>query len=201
MTAALEVPLASGFADPVLMSQRVFRAALEAMARPGTIAAVDAEVAVPPLGRAATALVLALADFETAIWLDQAARPAAAYFRFHAGTPISDEPDGGAFAVAHRAADLPPLERFALGSDDYPDRSTTVIVEVEDLSVPGGLVLTGPGIDGRRRLGVAGLRADFWPQWHANRRLFPRGVDLVLAAGPRFVALPRTTAVEIEPCT
>ena len=31
--------------------------------------------------------------------------------------------------------------------------------------------------------------------WADNRALFPRGVDVVLTAGRRFIALPRTTKI------
>jgi alpha-D-ribose 1-methylphosphonate 5-triphosphate synthase subunit PhnH len=31
--------------------------------------------------------------------------------------------------------------------------------------------------------------------WTDNRAIFPRGVDIILTAGSRFVCLPRTTKI------
>jgi alpha-D-ribose 1-methylphosphonate 5-triphosphate synthase subunit PhnH len=41
----------------------------------------------------------------------------------------------------------------------------------------------------------AGLPEDFAAQRTANRAFFPRGVDIVLVAGLRIMALPRSTVV------
>jgi alpha-D-ribose 1-methylphosphonate 5-triphosphate synthase subunit PhnH len=43
---------------------------------------------------------------------------------------------------------------------------------------------------------VAGLPLEFWDAARANAARFPRGVDLLLCAGDRLAALPRTTRVE-----
>ena len=48
-------------------------------------------------------------------------------------------------------------------------------------------------------LAAAGLRDGIWDEWDANRALFPCGIDLVLVAGSRLAALPRTTAVRTGP--
>jgi alpha-D-ribose 1-methylphosphonate 5-triphosphate synthase subunit PhnH len=45
-------------------------------------------------------------------------------------------------------------------------------------------------------LHAAGLPGDFVARWAANHALFPRGVDLVLCAGERLAALPRSVAIE-----
>jgi len=43
---------------------------------------------------------------------------------------------------------------------------------------------------------VEGLPDDFAAQWAANHTLYPCGVDLVLCAGERLCALPRSVRVE-----
>jgi alpha-D-ribose 1-methylphosphonate 5-triphosphate synthase subunit PhnH len=190
-------PLAPGFAEPVLDSQRTFRAVLEAMARPGTVCRLDRIPAAPePLAPAAAAICLALVDLDTPLWLDAAAAPAAAYLRFHCGCPIPEEPESAVFALLADAGHLPSLERFAAGDADYPDRSATLILQVAGLTAGEGRRLSGPGIDGAARLAIAGLDDAFWPAWTANRARFPLGFDVVLAAGERLAALPRTTLVE-----
>lgn len=213
--------LAAGFPDPTADAQATFRLVLDAMARPGRIMTVGA---VPghdrPLSRAACAVMLALADHDTAVWLDRAAAPALPYLRFHTGATVAGTPDRAAFAVIGDAMAMPALDRFALGSDAYPDRSTTLVIEVDGLSggglsggglSGGGLSgeglsggqdgrdvawrLDGPGIDGSRLLRVTGLPAGFVVARAALAPLYPRGVDIVLTCGERLAALPRTTRI------
>ena len=65
------VALVPGLADPAVDSQRVFRAVMWAMAKPGRMIEIGTRLAPPPpLTPATAAIVLALADFETPIWLD-----------------------------------------------------------------------------------------------------------------------------------
>ena len=166
--------MAPGFTNPVFDSQRMFRHLLEAMSYPGRIVAVGALASAPaPLSPAAAAACLSLVDYETPVWLDAATQPARDWLRFHCGCPVIADPAKARFAVAADAASLLPLSAFDPGTDEYPDRSTTLIVE------------------------VAGLPARVWDQWRENRVLFPGGVDLILTCGDRLAALPRTVKVEV----
>jgi alpha-D-ribose 1-methylphosphonate 5-triphosphate synthase subunit PhnH len=87
------------------------------------------------------------------------------------------------------------LDEFAQGSLDYPDRSTTLLVEVAELEAQAGFTFEGPGIGGRRSLRAQPLPSDFSRQWRANRSRYPRGIDLVLCCGTRFAALPRSVRI------
>lgn len=184
----------AGFADPVLDAQACFRAVLEAMARPGRVQGVAAPPEAPaPLGAAAAAVLLTLADADTPVWLDAGAE-VAAWLRFHAGCPVVAAPGQAAFALA--CGTPPGLRDLAQGTEEEPHRSATLIVQVAALEEGAGWRLTGPGIEHAHRLLVAGLPPDFPAHWAANRTLFPRGVDVILCAGDRLAALPRTTALE-----
>lgn len=192
------IDIRPGFADPVIDSQRAFRVVLDAMARPGRIGTIADGLSPPaPLSVGAAAICLALADNETPVWLAPEIRnPAtAAFLRFHCGCPIVDDPLRAAFAVAE-AATLPPLGRFSVGDDAWPETSTTLIVQTGGLAADGPLSLSGPGIETVHRLGVEGLRDGVWEEWGVNRGMFPCGVDVVFVAGRRIAALPRTTAVQ-----
>lgn len=196
----LETAPGPGFADPVADSQRVFRAMLEAIARPGTVQAIGAELTPPaPLSRAAAAALLTLVDFETPLWLDAAARQPAveAWLRFHCGVPLVDDPAEARFAlVADPMVSLLPLGRFPIGEDAFPDRSATVIVAAEGLKTGSGWRLSGPGIEVEARLEADGLPPGFAAAWRENRGLFPCGIDLFLTADDRVAALPRTVRLE-----
>lgn len=195
MTAAL----ARGFADPVFDTQAVFRALLEATARPGAVQPLPATLAPPaPLAPGLAAVALALADQDAPLWLDPtlaAAEDITAFLRFHTGAPIVSEPRNAAFALVAEPAKLPPLSAFAVGTPEYPDRSTTVVLAVERLAAGPGLTLAGPGIDGVASLDVAPLSESFRREREANHALFPRGVDLILVADASIAALPRTTRI------
>jgi alpha-D-ribose 1-methylphosphonate 5-triphosphate synthase subunit PhnH len=188
--------LAPGFSDPVLASQAVFRTVMEAMARPGTIAELDVAITSPaPLGVAAAALALTLLDFETLLWLDPmlAAAPAVdGWLKFHTGARRTADPASAAFAFVAKPATLPGFDAFDLGNIEYPDRATTLVLEVETLNDGYVFLLSGPGIKESRSLAAAPLPADFADRMTANRALFPRGVDIVLTCGRRLAALPRS---------
>jgi alpha-D-ribose 1-methylphosphonate 5-triphosphate synthase subunit PhnH len=188
--------LVPGFSDPVLASQAVFRTVMEAMARPGQIAKIDLVIAPPaPLGIAAAALALTLLDFETPVWLDPtlaAAPDVGDWLKFHTGAPRAADPAAAAFALIAEPAVISGFDAFSLGSVEYPDGSTTLILEVETLTEGQAFLLSGPGIKGSRSLAAAPLPADFAARMAENRARFPRGVDLVLTCGRRLAALPRS---------
>lgn len=187
-----------GLVDPVLGSQRTFRAVLDAMAHPGRVVAVaDLPDTPAPLHPAALAICLTLVDMETPLWLDPTARtpPILDGLRFHCGCPIVEDPGRARFAVIVDAGRMPALSVFDAGSDEYPDRSATVLVQVRALADGAGRRLSGPGIAGEARLAVEGAPECLWDALRDNHARFPRGVDVILVAGGAIAALPRTTRV------
>jgi len=181
-------------------SQAAFRAAMEAFARPGEIRAVSGAAAPAPLAPATAALLQSLADYETPIWLDHTfagAPDVAEWIRFYAGAPIVDDKRQAAFALIADAQNMPDVTQFALGSEEYPDRSTTLIVQIERF-YGHPFRISGPGIKGARDLAADALPENFAERLAANRELFPRGVDLVLVAGDQIAALPRSVHISRE---
>lgn len=203
MTLIGSTALAPGFARPMLESQASFRAVLDAMAQPGRIVNLEAAqqfVTVPGLSPAAAAIALTLCDLETPVWLAEPYQPAGAWLRFHCGAPLVSDPAAARFAFAPGAAPLPTLGSFDLGTVEFPDRSTTLVLNVDTLGTGAHLTLSGPGIAGKTLLAVAGIDRALWDARAALDELFPRGLDLILACGTRAAALPRSTRVE-APCT
>ncbi len=184
--------ITAGFNDPVLDSQRCFRAVLDAMSRPGRIHRLPALPEAPaPLNPAAAAVLLTLVDADTPVWLDQP--EAADWLRFHAGCPVAAEPGAVPFALA--AGAMPALASLCQGSEEEPHLAATLLVQVAALRAGQGWRLAGPGIEHEHRLEVVGLPADFLAQWAANQARFPRGVDLVLCAGDQLACLPRSVQI------
>ncbi len=188
----------AAFRDPALDAQAVFRTLLDALAAPGVPRRLAGDLPAPPqpLGRGAFAAVLALVDYEAPLWLGTEVAQATEALRFHTGAPLVDEAERAAFAVALDGARLPALADFAQGSDAYPDRSTTLLMEVAALEAGGSWRLTGPGIRDEVSLEVRGLPFDFVGQWADNRERFPRGIDVFLFRDDAVVGLPRTTRIE-----
>ena len=193
---AAPITLAPAFRDPVRQSQSIFRAAMDALARPGTIVSVAPELVPPaPLLPPAAALLLTLCDFETTVWLDRPLASARAVFdflRFHTGVRIVAASADAGYAVISDATSIPPLDAFAQGTPDYPDQSTTLIIQVETLTA-SGWALEGPGIRDRICFSAGPLPGDFVAQLRANRSRFPRGVDLFFTTPTQIAALPRST--------
>jgi alpha-D-ribose 1-methylphosphonate 5-triphosphate synthase subunit PhnH len=182
------------FPDPVFGAQESFRALMDAMARPGRIQRCDVLPDLPAaLMPAAAAALLALADAETPVWTD-ATGEARDWIAFHSGAPLVADPAKAQFLLATGA--MPSLSTLDAGTDETPQDSATLILQLDAIEEGAGWRLTGPGIEHAHRLAAAGLPDDFAAQWAANRKGFPCGVDLIFCAGARLAALPRSTRIE-----
>lgn len=186
----LDVALTGGFTNPPVQSAEAFRVALNALARPGTIETLSGALAPSPASEAAATLLLTLCDAETPIHLaGEHDTPALReWITFHIGAPLV-APEDAVFALGVWEA-LMPLNRFPIGTPEYPDRSTTLIVETTDLD-NSGPILTGPGIKDTAALSLP----DHAP-FQLNHALYPLGHDFFFTCGNRIAALPRSTKVE-----
>lgn len=200
MTTIAEMP--AGFADKVLAAQTTFRTVMDAMARPGSIQLIRAVSGVPaPMMRGAAAIALTLFDQDTPVWLDEklaANDDVAKWIKFHTSAPVIADAAASSFAVIADPIKLPEFDRFALGTPEYPDRSTTIILQVASLSEGPAYELSGPGIDGTTILRAAIGVPDLIDRLAENARRFPRGIDLLLVSGESIVALPRTTRITMR---
>jgi len=189
--------LPAGFADKVLAAQSTFRAVMEATARPGTVQRITASVGVPaPVMRGTAAIALTLFDHDTPVWLDHRMAEAASvagWIKFHTSAPVIADSSVSQFALIGDGDALPRLDRFCLGSSEYPDRSTTLILQAESLTKGPAYVLQGPGIDGTAFLRATIAPEDLFERLAVNTTLFPRGIDVVLVHDDAIVAIPRTT--------
>jgi alpha-D-ribose 1-methylphosphonate 5-triphosphate synthase subunit PhnH len=194
MTTIAELP--AGFADKVLSAQSTFRSVMDAMARPGTIQRIAVATGAPsPLMRGAAAIALTLFDHDTPVWLDTAMSETAdvtKWLKFHTGARVIADSAICSFALIGDASALPALDRFAFGSNEYPDRSTTLVLQVASLTEGSRFELRGPGIDGSAVLQARIEPADLFERLGINAALFPRGIDVVLVADDAIVAIPRT---------
>ncbi|WP_298259955.1 phosphonate C-P lyase system protein PhnH [uncultured Litoreibacter sp.] len=181
--------LSGGFADTATASAVAFRQVMEAMARPGTIHMVTGAAPPAPLSPATGVVLLTLCDPDTPVHLSGALDCDAVrtWIAFHTGAPVVG-PSHCVFAVGGWD-DLTPLSAYQIGTPQYPDRSATLIVQVDQLE-PNGAILSGPGIKDTHSLSLPETRA-----FQLNAGHFPFGLDFIFTCGDRVAALPRTTVV------
>ena len=195
-----------GFDDAVTQSQHIFHQAMMALANPGKLHTLSALLhdAPKPLSPGAAAVVLALADYETPLWLDAPLATSEAvchYLRFHTGAAIVENPNLATFALISAPEQLDiGFAQFSQGNAEYPDRSTTLIVQFYTIDASAGFQLTGPGIPEKRQLSFTPQPANFLSHWQKNRAGFPCGIDLFGVAKAQLFGLPRSTKIEGAPC-
>jgi alpha-D-ribose 1-methylphosphonate 5-triphosphate synthase subunit PhnH len=194
--------LKGGFSEPVFGAQQTFRALMDALANPGQVQSLTAPLEAPPgLAPGLAAIVLTMCDHDTSVWLDtnlMESDAVLAWLRFHTASPVTTDPTRANFALVSGADALPALAQFALGTDEYPDRSTTIALHIPSLTGGADLTLRGPGINDHAHIAPQGLPDRFLEQWTQNRGEFPRGVDLLLVSGAEVLGLPRTTRITME---
>jgi alpha-D-ribose 1-methylphosphonate 5-triphosphate synthase subunit PhnH len=205
---------APGFADPTRDAQRAFRAILDALANPARSFPLAGPTESPAaLGRGLAAVALALLDEDCTVWFDGVFGEdagTAAWLAFHTGARRVGDPAAAAFVFAVPRA-LPPLASLALGTDEAPHLSATVVLDVRAsansagadqarFTEPTRFTARGPGIDGSLTFAAPWAPVGFAAAWQRNTEIFPRGVDLLLVNSGTVTGLPRTTLLtEIEP--
>lgn len=171
-----------------LAQQATFRHLLEAFSYPGRVASLGTAP-----GDTLTMLLATLVD--AGVTLADPLNQVSADDRRRIDAQLV-VPDRARFVVS-QGAHVPDYQP-ELGTLESPEQGATVIVCIKSLDEGTRLDLTGPGIDGETTLHVAGMAPGWWIQrsrWNAS---FPMGVDLILVAGRRLVALPRTTRIQIK---
>lgn len=181
--------LEGGFQQPAMESAQAFRAVMEAMARPGTINTVKGALPPAPMSPAAGVCLLTLCDHETPVYLsDEHNLPKVReWISFHTGAPIVDAGDC-LFAVGSWES-LQPLEGFSQGTVEYPDRSATLIIELNELTNVGA-TLSGPGIKDTAVLSLPNVAP-----FQRNRKHYPLGLDFLFTSGDKVAALPRSSEI------
>lgn len=189
-----------GFAPTTLESQSVFRVVLDAMSRPGSVGRVPGDPAAPaPLEAATAAVGLCLFDHDTRIWLGDgiACMDVYDYLKLHCSCPLIKSGLEADFALLLATDGVPALAQFGGGTDAFPERSTTLVIQVPDIDEGAPIRLVGPGIETDATLRVSGIPNYFWQERRNQQEAFPLGVDLIFTSGDRLVALPRSTRIEV----
>lgn len=182
-------------------SQRTFDAILRSLSEPGTIQALPPEILhadVPPPAW----LALALADVDVPVHIDGPTYgPAADLVVDATGAPRSGIAE--AWVVVLEAPELAAMAEIATGDAYHPELGARVALAVSSLAGAGGggvdVTLTGPGIDGERRVQIDGLGADVLGRLGRATAPFPAGFDTWLfTPDGEVMAIARSTHVTVE---
>lgn len=192
---------APGFSNPVLNSQTVYRSLMSAMAEPAKVICMEKYCQGPAgLFPTTAAIALTLFDNDTVIFNADNTASSNEWIRFHCGAPLTvHEPDAHYAIIPKNHAPIN-TSLLSIGSPEYPDKSATLLIEVESFNEGMALEATGPGIKESTRFRVTGL-APQWLQLMAdNTGLFPQGIDYILLSPESLLCLPRTTRLRSPQC-
>ena len=178
-------------ATKVMEAQRAFRTLLAAMAQPAQPAPIDAGETAAGLHPTTATLIATLADVDTPLWIGNAEPALREWIAFRTGAPLVEHLPDAAFAIVRRASEWPALANLAQGTPEYPDRSATLIVEVDDFAGESR-TFDGPGFERPRQLQISHWPAGFDEVWRANNDGYPLGVDVILVSPTHVAGLPRS---------
>ena len=138
--------LRGGYTNLPIQSSLNFREIMMTMAKPGEIRTLTGGFGPEPLSISTSNIILTLCDPETKISLmgkyDREYVRDWIVFHTNATFALPAEAD----FVIGTWNDIKPLSQFKCGSEEYPDRSATIILETEKLENLG-VNLRGPGIE------------------------------------------------------
>lgn len=191
--------LSSEFEAHAIEASHDFRLLMNAMARPGSIQAVDgAREPVAGLNNGSVLAALTLCDHETSVFVQTGphAENVKEFLSFRCGCILTDDLAQADFVFLNAMPDAELLARLKIGNSQYPDRSATAIIEVKSLSEAGNLVLSGPGIKTTHSMKIDPISSDLITWWEKNNERFPLGIDLILTCDDGIAGLPRTVKIK-----
>jgi alpha-D-ribose 1-methylphosphonate 5-triphosphate synthase subunit PhnH len=179
--------------DPVHDTRECFRALVDAMSQPGTVAE-------SPMEPADHAVLATLVDHEVSCFTpDETIRTALE----NEGRLADAESERASIVHAPDPA-LCPVGDLTTGSLKEPGDAATVVYCVEGLvqepetvQTETTLILSGPGVPGQRRLGIDGFAPTDAQALADAQSSYPQGVDAVLTTDLAIAALPRSVDLEV----
>ena len=193
--------------DEIFDSQILFRSIFDGMSRPGKINQLSAVGITPPeaITRAAALVAFSLLNDDVSVMLAEPSERVADYLRGNTAVRESSV-DSADFIIGNADTTLSLIEQSKEGEPLYPEKSATFILMVDDMSTEPvtrgmALSLSGPGIDGTKKIFVSGI-SEKWLKERAEKNCeFPLGIDVIMTCEKGddcFVScLPRTTQVEV----
>jgi len=192
-----------GFESIERDSQAIFRVVMNSMARPGKLMNILPIVNAQDNGepRVGGSILLALMESASILYLPQSSQAKVweHFLKFHTACEITTFPNLAQYIWIQRESELPSLMTCAIGSAEFPENSSTLLIEVDEITsqceTGRGHVWEGPGIDGSLRVEVKGLPPSFWSERQELRAHYPCGVDVIFCTSTQITSLPRSTRI------
>ncbi len=191
--------------DTIFDSQKIFRILLDAFAHPGKVVKISDLKITPPssISKISAGVLFTLLDLEVGFAVSASDKEQREeieeYFIINTGSKLKNLESADFILVF---GEFPQLEKMKKGSLEYPDEGATVVYSVEEVNenLSGvdsvNLTLTGPGINGKRKLSLKGLKKQEFIKIMEINKEFPLGIDFVfMDRKGKFFALPRSTKI------
>ncbi|KHN49394.1 phosphonate C-P lyase system protein PhnH [Pectobacterium fontis] len=187
----------TGFAHPVFGTQLCFRKIVKAMSEPGSLVTVPSVSGLESMSSATAATLLTLTSHTTPLFIDpRIGNPLLLRtLCLHTNVPIATTFEDAYFVLLSGNAFSYDLMALSCGSEAEPEKSTTVILEVEGMHDGPCLKLTGPGIKTHRIISPR-LPGSVRNYLCSRPHTFPTGLDFLFTSGKKLFAIPRSTHVE-----
>ena len=174
-------------------SQQTFRAIFAAMEHPGRLVTIHENPYAPDvLNSASAAVCLTLLGYETPVWTDADLNsPAISWLQLGCESSVVTETCMAYYAIITKPACMPALNFFRIGPFEYPEKETTIIVQVDDIIPATGTDHSNVVTYKTAWLEFKGITEKFWIQWRQLSRLNPPGINIFITCDDVLVALPR----------
>jgi alpha-D-ribose 1-methylphosphonate 5-triphosphate synthase subunit PhnH len=199
--------------DEVFDSQAAFRALLDVLSRPGKVRRLpECDYRGAPGGFCAPSLTImkTLCDHRVSFSLVPREAALERYLQVNLAAPCGDV-ERADYVIFSGSAFHEEFMLLKRGSPEFPEGSATALlcvgslvegafdIAVDEAGPSCRLVLTGPGVQDKAVLTVAGLDPRYGEARARTNNISPMGIDLFLVdTGGGVAGIPRTTAVEIS---
>ena len=187
-----------GFDDPALESPNTFRSILAAMENPGQLSTICENPNAPAaFNSASAATCLALLDHETPVWTDvDWQNPVVNWLQFGCRCSVVTEPCMAQFVIITKPATMPSLDTFRIGRFEYPDKATTMVVQVDDILPVEEKEYFDSDVFSTTHLELKGISQNFMDQWRQISTRYPFGIDIFITCEDVLTVLPKTKHIE-----
>lgn len=184
---------------PPQTDQTIFRIVLDTISRPGKQSSFHQSNRIKC---ARNLIIETLCDYDTSLFYQDRLVNSEVkdWIKYQVRTTVIENPKKADFICCDTdfANDLT-LNTLLIGSLEMPHLSTTLIIQLDDSSIleTNNLAMKGPGIPNEISIEIPGLSQNFWKQRIALQDDFPLGIDMFLCYESKFLAIPRSTQIEL----
>jgi alpha-D-ribose 1-methylphosphonate 5-triphosphate synthase subunit PhnH len=91
---------------------------------------------------------------------------------------------------------MPPLDYFRVARVEYPEKATTVVVQVDDILPRADNKYSEISLDPSTHLEFKSVPDNFWQQWQQLSQKYPLGIDIFFTCEDVLTSLPKIKPTE-----